>query len=92
MRKLKWYGSCIRTILFNHRTMNNDRTYRNDEITVYWKPDLCCHSTRCIRNLPGVFNLGRKPWIDLSAGSTAKIIETVEMCPTGALSYKKHVK
>jgi len=67
---------------------NNNREYTNGEITVYWKPSLCIHSTVCFNELPKVFIPSRRPWINLKAASNAHIIETVGHCPTEALSYK----
>ncbi|MBP9096389.1 MAG: (4Fe-4S)-binding protein, partial [Ignavibacteria bacterium] len=65
-----------------------DKTYTNGEVTVFWKPDLCIHSTKCFHSLPQVFNPKIRPWIQLEKSSTDKIIETVKNCPSGALSFK----
>lgn len=65
----------------------DDREYSNEEITVFWKPDLCNHSEICFRNLPRVFNPKRRPWIKVDAADSAKVMEVVDKCPTGALSY-----
>lgn len=64
------------------------RKYRNDEITVYWKPNACVHASYCYRELIEVFDPGRRPWVDMSGAPTQKIIDTVNMCPTEALSWK----
>lgn len=61
--------------------------YSNDEVTVVWKPEICIHSAICVKGLPGVFNSGRKPWIDMSQANTKDIIEQVRKCPSGAISY-----
>jgi uncharacterized Fe-S cluster protein YjdI len=61
--------------------------YSNGEVTVVWKPETCIHSAICVKGLPGVFNAGRKPWIDMSQADTAAIIEQVRKCPSGAISY-----
>lgn len=65
-----------------------DKTYTNGEVTVFWKPDLCIHSTKCFHSLPEVFNPKIRPWVQLDKSSTDKIIETVKNCPSGALSFK----
>lgn len=66
-----------------------NKTYSNEEITVIWKPDLCIHSTKCWKASLKVFNPKRRPWIDLSGGSTDEVIKIVDNCPSGALSYEK---
>ncbi len=64
------------------------RTYRNEEITVYWKPTACVHASYCYRELIEVFDPGRRPWVDMKAAPVERIIEVVDMCPTEALSWK----
>ena len=68
--------------------MANDKEYSNDEITVFWKPDICIHSAECVKGLPKVFNPEKKPWIDINAASAGEIASTINNCPSGALSYK----
>jgi uncharacterized Fe-S cluster protein YjdI len=63
------------------------RKYSNDEITVVWKPHICAHSGICFRGLPNVFNPTRVPWVDENAAETGKIIDQINKCPSGALSY-----
>lgn len=64
------------------------RKYRNNEITVYWKPDACVHASYCYRELIEVFDPGRRPWVDMNGAETERIIEVVNMCPTEALTWK----
>lgn len=64
------------------------RKYRNNEITVYWKPSACIHASYCYRELLEVFDPSRRPWIDLNESTTERIIEVVNLCPTEALSWK----
>jgi uncharacterized Fe-S cluster protein YjdI len=66
------------------------KTYSNNDITVIWKPDMCIHSTKCWKASLAVFNPNRKPWIDMSGGTTDEIIKIVNNCPSGALSFKKN--
>jgi uncharacterized Fe-S cluster protein YjdI len=64
------------------------REYSNGEITVIWQPDECIHSTVCFKKLPRVFKPRERPWVKIDAESTEKIIETVEACPTDALTWR----
>jgi uncharacterized Fe-S cluster protein YjdI len=63
------------------------RKYSNGELTVVWKPKACTHSTLCWRQLRDVFNPVQKPWIQIEGANTEKIIQQVNNCPSGALSY-----
>ncbi len=64
-------------------------TYSNDEITVIWKPNVCIHSKLCWTHLRAVFDPFVKPWIHMDGATTERIIEQVNQCPSGALSYEK---
>jgi uncharacterized Fe-S cluster protein YjdI len=64
------------------------RKYRNDEITVYWKPSACVHASYCYRELIEVFDPSRRPWVDINGSTTDRIIEVVNLCPTEALAWK----
>jgi uncharacterized Fe-S cluster protein YjdI len=70
------------------KQFSGGRRYRNNEITVYWKPSACVHASYCYRELIEVFDPGRRPWVDMNGSTTAKIIEVVNLCPTEALAWK----
>jgi len=77
----------VRNFVFHEEDVDKKINYKNDDITVVWKPDLCKHSGRCVTQLPKVFNLKTHPWITMSGADTNTIIEQVNKCPTGALSW-----
>ncbi len=57
--------------------------YKNDKLVVRYDPAICIHAGECVRGLPSVFNLSRKPWIDVNGVSAAAVIEQVTRCPLG---------
>jgi uncharacterized Fe-S cluster protein YjdI len=59
--------------------------YTNASLTVTWDSRKCVHSAECMRRLPSVFDLERKPWVDLAAARAEDIMNTVRACPSGAL-------
>jgi putative redox protein len=79
----------IKVRVFHFREEESEKKihYSNDEITIVWKPEFCQHATRCWKQLPGVFNPTIKKWINPNGASSEKIIEQVNRCPSGALSF-----
>jgi uncharacterized Fe-S cluster protein YjdI len=63
------------------------RRYRADGITVYFDARRCWHSGVCVRGLPAVFDVKRRPWIDAAADTAEVIAARIDLCPSGALSY-----
>jgi len=66
---------------------NKRRDYVGKEITIHDNRKICSHAKECVNNLPSVFKLGSKPWIDSDGSKIQDIINTVRKCPSGALSY-----
>jgi uncharacterized Fe-S cluster protein YjdI len=69
---------------------NISKKYSNGEITIVWKPGLCIHSTICWKGEGGllsVFDPRVKPWIRMEGAGTLRIIDQVNLCPSGALSF-----
>jgi uncharacterized Fe-S cluster protein YjdI len=65
------------------------REYRTDNIIVHWEQKLCIHTARCLRGLPQVFDINRRPWIKVEAASAEQIAEVVMRCPTSALRFER---
>ncbi|MER5629080.1 (4Fe-4S)-binding protein [Streptomyces nitrosporeus] len=61
------------------------RSYDGDGITVSYDVRRCLHAAECVRGLPQVFEVGRRPWIMPRNASADEVAETVRRCPSGAL-------
>ncbi len=72
--------------------MIETKKYGNDEITINWKPSLCCRSKICRNNLPEVFNSSENPWINAGTVDTKRITDQIDKCPSKALSYTYDTK
>ncbi|MDY6065851.1 MAG: (4Fe-4S)-binding protein [Finegoldia sp.] len=64
------------------------KEYETDDLIIYWKPDICQHSGECTKGNLEVFDAGRRPWVMPEKGETKEIMEVIDRCPSGALSYK----
>ena len=67
--------------------MSHRRVYEADGIRVYWDSSRCIHTGLCLQALPRVFDVERRPWVDVDAAAPDAIAAAVERCPTGALRY-----
>lgn len=65
------------------------RKYSNDKITVLWDSDKCIHARECVEQLPQVFDVNKRPWVNLDAADAEEIKRVIDCCPTGALSYQE---
>ncbi len=65
------------------------RTYESDTIAVSFDVKRCIHARECVRRLPTVFDVQKRPWVDPSLGTSDEIAEVVMRCPTGALQYRR---
>jgi len=62
------------------------QTYKGERITVHFDPNRCMHAGKCVRELPQVFDVNRRPWVMPDASDAGVVAETVISCPSGALS------
>lgn len=65
------------------------KTYDTEGIKIYWKPSNCKHAAECVKGLPSVFNTQNRPWISPQNATDEKIMEVIDLCPSGALSYEQ---
>lgn len=68
------------------------KEYKNKDIIVVWKASRCIHSKKCWKNLFSVFNPNKKPWVDMEGANTQRIIDQVNQCPSGALTFYQNTR
>lgn len=66
------------------------KEYSNGEVTVVWQSTKCKHAAECVKNSPKVFRPKERPWIDVSQATSEELMNTIDKCPSGALSYYKN--
>jgi CDGSH-type Zn-finger protein/uncharacterized Fe-S cluster protein YjdI len=59
--------------------------YKGDQITVTYDLARCIHAATCVKRLPAVFDVNKKPWIQPDNASADDVAAVVERCPSGAL-------
>jgi len=64
------------------------RAYRGPGITVYYDIARCVHFAECVRGLPPVFDVEKRPWIQPANALADEVAEVVRRCPSGALHYE----
>src|SRR5438093_3778625 len=70
-----------------HIVKDKRKTYAGKKIIIHDNRKICSHAAECVNNLPSVFKLGSRPWINADGSKMQDIINTVRKCPSGALSY-----
>lgn len=63
------------------------KKYTNGEVTIVWQSGKCTHSAMCVKNNPAVFHSKEKPWILPENSTSERIMDTINKCPSGALSF-----
>lgn len=68
-------------------TAETKKEYSNGEVTITWEAHKCIHAANCVKGLPEVFDINKRPWINAQGAPTDKIVNQVKACPSGALGY-----
>lgn len=61
--------------------------YPGEKADVQWDERLCIHIGECGRADNSLFVGGRKPWCNPDQVSVDAIVDVIERCPSGALTY-----
>src|SRR5918994_1557149 len=68
--------------------ISHARAYTAPGVTVYYDRGRCLHFAECVRGLPQVFDVEKRPWIQPENASVEEVAEVVRRCPSGALHYR----
>ena len=64
------------------------KAYPTPSVTVFYDRGRCRHHAECVRGLPQVFDVRRRPWIRAELADAEAVAEVVRRCPTGALHHR----
>ena len=64
------------------------KTYVGKDIEVSYDAVRCRHAAECLRGLPSVFDVSRRPWIEPDGAGAEELAAVIRRCPTGALHYR----
>jgi len=62
--------------------------YEGKTLTILDNRSVCAHAGICTDRLATVFRMGQEPWIDPDGAAQAQVIDVINACPSGALSYE----
>ena len=63
--------------------------YTGKGVLVRFDLRVCTHSGNCVRRLPAVFDVKKRPWVNAEGADAEAIIQTIKACPSGALSFEQ---
>ena len=66
------------------------RDYTGKDITIRYDLKRCIHAKECVRGVPAVFDVDKRPWIQPDQAPADDSATVIERCPTGALHYERH--
>ena len=65
------------------------QTYKGKHVAISYDETVCAHAGVCVRELPSVFSLERKPWIQPGDVSFEEAAPVIQRCPSGALKIER---
>ena len=67
--------------------MSSIKNYKKENLTIHWEASKCTHAGVCVRTLPKVYNPKERPWVKPENASQEELINQINNCPSGALSF-----
>jgi len=81
-KKIRFFGERL-----SDPSASKTQGYPGKELAIHYHRFMFSHAGFCTEHSPNVFSLKTEPWINPDGDPAAKTIETIKMCPSGALSY-----
>jgi len=69
------------------RSLDKRENYVGEGITIHDNRGICAHAGFCTDSLKSVFRVDKEPFVDPHGAPKEEIIEAIDKCPSGALSY-----
>ncbi len=66
---------------------NEYKVYHGENIEVRFRSVRCIHAAECVKGLPEVFDVSKRPWVSPDQALTDDVATVIERCPSGALEY-----
>ena len=66
---------------------NKRKNYVGKEITIYDNKRIYSHVSECVNNLPSVFRLNSRPWINPDSSRAEEIIDTTTTTTTTTTTF-----
>ncbi|WP_428912241.1 (4Fe-4S)-binding protein [Niallia sp. Krafla_26] len=70
----------------------NIKIYETDTIKIFWQPKVCEHAAECVKGLPKVFDVNKRPWISPENAMPQEMMDVINRCPSKALTYENKNK
>lgn len=65
------------------------QAYQGKGVIVRFDPTVCIHAGNCVRSLRAVFDVTKRPWVNMDGADAEAMIKTVQGCPSGALTVER---
>jgi uncharacterized Fe-S cluster protein YjdI len=65
------------------------RAYTAPGVTVFYDRGRCLHFAECVRGLPQVFDVAKRPWIQPQNASADEVAEVVRRCLLSSPSSRR---
>ncbi|MFJ6809870.1 (4Fe-4S)-binding protein [Streptomyces anulatus] len=65
------------------------KSYDGEGIVVGFDAHRCLHAAECVRGLPAVFDVDRRPWVQPDRAPADEVADVIHRCPSGALQYHR---